>query len=455
MNNDLKNKKMLVIGLGRSGVAAARYAAERGATVTVSDTKKESELGPYLEKLSGLAVKYSLGGNDPALMRSSDIIVVSPGVPLSIAGLDEARKSGVPVIGELELAVREIKTPVIAVTGTNGKTTTTSLIGHILSECGIKNCVGGNIGTALTNLINDANGAQWVVAEVSSYQLETTPSLKPAIGVLLNVTPDHLDRHESFDEYIGLKARLFEMLGSDGFGVYNDADKIVARAVSASKAKLISFNSNNVLKSGGWFENGALLTKLPGKKAESYDLSRVSLKGAHNRENMLASVIVAELAGGSKDKIQRGLESFKGLPHRIELVGEYQGVRYYDDSKGTNVGATVAALENFDSNVILIAGGLDKGSSYEPMAPFVKDRVKLMILIGEAKNKIKAELGGLTRTVMADTMEDAVAKANDSAVSGDVVLLSPACASFDMFRDYAERGDMFARAVKKIHHGID
>jgi UDP-N-acetylmuramoylalanine--D-glutamate ligase len=370
-------------------------------------------------------------------------------VPLTIEGLEEARDGGVHVIGELELAVAEIKTPVVAVTGTNGKTTTTALIGHLLTQCGVKNCVGGNIGTALTDLIYDANKADWVVVEVSSFQLETTPSLAPKIGVLLNITPDHLDRHASFEEYIDLKIRVLGSLCKEGTGLYNARDKIVAKAIKKFRAELVPFNSVAKMDKGGWFEAGALCTKIKGKEVHRYKLDKVSLVGAHNRENMLASAMVAELCGCAKEKIQRGLESFKGLPHRIELVDEHGGIRYYDDSKGTNVGATASALENFPGPVILIAGGLDKGSSYAPLASPIKERVKRLILIGEAKEKMMDELGSLTETVVANTMEEAVCKANAVATKGDVVLLSPACASYDMFRDYAERGEVFARAVKK------
>jgi len=454
MTDDLKNKKVLVIGLGRAGVAAARYAAIRGANVTVSEKREEKDVTEFVSKLSGLPIEYSFGRNDVRLMKDAQLIVVSPGVPLSIEGLGEARNLKIPVINELELAVREIKTPMIAVTGTNGKTTTTTLIGHLLTECGIKNCVGGNIGTALTDLINDAKNVDWVVVEVSSFQLETTPSLAPKIGVLLNVTPDHLDRHASFEEYLMLKARLFGTLDAECFGIYNAADKVVADAVEKSHAQLVPFNSNGKLDDGGWFEKDSLWMKLPGKAAEQYNLGNVDLKGAHNRENMLASIMTAALCGGEKNKIQKGLETFKGLPHRIELVGEYRNVQYYDDSKGTNVGATVAALENFSAPVILIAGGLDKGASYEPMAPFIRDRVKRLILIGEAKDKMRSELGDLTETVSAETMEDAVLKASEAAAAGDVVLLSPACASYDMFRDYAHRGEVFAQAVRKLKDGI-
>jgi UDP-N-acetylmuramoylalanine--D-glutamate ligase len=442
---------VLIIGLGRSGVAAAKFAAMRGAHVTVSEEQEAPAVEKSVRELHGLPIQYSFGGNDPQLMMQADIIVISPGVPLTIDGLETARHRGVHIIGELELAVREIQTPIIAVTGTNGKTTTTTLIGHLLTTCGLKSCVGGNIGTALTNLIDDAKGADWVVVEVSSYQLETTPSLAPHIGVLLNVTPDHLDRHTSFEEYARLKAQLFNMLGTDGFGIYNVADTVVAANIKKSPAYLIPFDATGRTREGGWYENGDLVIHLPKQSRERYRLDKVRLKGTHNLENLLAAVMTTSLCGGDHDRIQKGLETFEGLPHRIQLVGEYGGIKYYDDSKGTNVGATAAALENFHEPVVLIAGGLDKGGSYAPLAKPIRKHVKQLILIGQAKQKMKKELGTLTKVLLAESMEEAVQLASKAAVRGGVVLLSPACASFDMFRDYTERGEVFARAVKNIH----
>lgn len=446
----LKNKKVVVIGLGRSGIAAARFAALRGASVTVSEKRNYSELKDAVSRLDNLQIEYSFGHNDPKLTIEADMIIVSPGVPPDVPGFDDARKKGIPIIGELELAVREIERPIIAITGTNGKTTTTSLIGHLLSSCGFKTCVGGNIGNALTGLIDEANKSEWVVVEVSSYQIETTPSLSPKMAILLNVTPDHLDRHQSFEEYLNIKAQLFSNLSSESYGIYNSADKSVEEAVRKSNGRLIPFDASAKKDSGGWFGNGALWTKLDSKRAEKWSLENVNLEGAHNRENILASIIVATLCGCEKYGVQKALQTFRGLSHRIEFVCEYNGVRYYNDSKGTNVGATLAALKSFDAPIILIAGGQDKGTGYESLIPEIKNRVRKMILMGEARQKMKKELGSLTKTVLAENMEEAVKLASESAVAGDVVLLSPACSSFDMFKDYAERGEVFVRAVKKI-----
>ncbi len=446
----LKDKKVVVVGLGRSGVAAAKYASLRGAHVFVSEKRNFSELKDVVSQLQNLRIEYSFGQNDPQLLLNADLIVASPGVPLDICGFNDVRKKGIPIVSELELAVREIEKPIIAVTGTNGKTTTTRLIDHLLSSCGLKTCVGGNIGTALLDLINEANRADWVIAEVSSYQIETTPSLSPKIAVLLNITPDHLDRHISFKKYANIKARLFELLDKESYGIYNVADETVKRSVKKSAAYLIPFDATSKRDTGGWFEKGALWTKIFTEKASKWSLEGVMLKGAHNRENILASIITAVLCGCEKEKIQIALKSFRGLSHRIEFVCEYNGVRYYNDSKGTNVGATLAALEYFDEPVILIAGGQDKQTGYEVLIPAVKSKVKLLILLGESKLKMEKDLGKYTKTVLVDTMEEAVDIASQCANAGDVVLLSPACASFDMFKDYAERGDVFVRAVKKI-----
>lgn len=449
MKYKLKNKKVLVVGLGRSGIAAAKFAANCGARVCVSEKRSRDEVKEAIKALEGFSVEYSCGQNDPVMMVGADLIIASPGVPLNLKGLEEARKKNIPIIGELELALSQIEVPLIAVTGTNGKTTTTSLIGHILSMCGVKTCVGGNIGTALLGLIEEAKGAKWVVAEVSSFQLETTPSLAPHIGVLLNITPDHLDRHANFEEYADIKAGLLTSLGISDFGVYNSADQVINERVKNVSARLIPFNVLETTEVGGYWDDGHIIVKLPCLKYERFSVSNVSLKGAHNRENILAAVIVAVLCGGNKEKIQEAIQTFKGLPHRLQLVGEYKNVLYYNDSKGTNIGATAAALGNFEHNVILIAGGQDKGLSYEQLAPFIPGRVKKLILIGESKEKMQKELNGLTDTVLENSLEEAVKTASDLATDGDVVLFSPACASFDMFRDYNHRGEVFVNAVKE------
>ncbi len=448
--HSLKNKKVVVVGLGRSGVAAAGFAARRGAEVTVTDVKSEQDLGEQLRALSAFTLRKRLGGHDASAFEGSDLVVVSPGVALGSPGIAEARRQGIPVVGEMELALGEIAKPIIAVTGTNGKTTTTQLIGHLLGACGIAHCVGGNVGTPLTSLVARASEVDWVVVEVSSFQLETTPSLKPAIAVWLNATPDHLDRHRSFEAYVETKARLFAPLTAESWGIYNAADEVVRNTVIHSKATLIPFDAAHARADGGWYEDGDLWTDIGSRGRYRFGLQKVSLEGRHNRENMLAAILTLLIAGGNVESLQEGLESFRGLSHRMEFVREVGGVRFYDDSKGTNVGATVRALDSFAEPVVLIAGGQDKGADFSQLVPFIKRAVKRMILIGESADAIHGATGDVVPTQLAATMEEAVRLAWDAAEPGDVVLLSPACASFDMFKDYAERGDVFQQAVKTV-----
>jgi len=448
--NDLKNKNVLIVGLGKSGIAAAKFAAERGAKVTVTDIRSESELKKELKALKDVKMHTHFGNQGDELFEKTDFVVASPGVPTDTPGIVKAISRGVPVVNEMELAVREISTPIIAVTGTNGKTTTTELTGHLLKSCGIKHCVAGNIGTPLVSIVDEANKADWLVLEVSSFQLETMESLKPAVAVWLNATPDHLDRHESFESYVDLKAKLFAPLNNESWGIYNAADEIVEAAVSTSKATLVPFDATGERKDGGWYESGDLWADVGARGRFRFDLRHVILEGRHNRENMLGAILAVLIAGGAHDAIQSGLESFRGLPHRLEFVSEVNGVRFYDDSKATNVGATVRALDAFAEPVVLIAGGQDKGSDFTQLRSWIKEGVKRLVLIGQAADTIQKAIGAATDTVRAQTLDEAVKTAWDSSDPGDVVLLSPACASFDMFKNYAARGDAFKDAVKAI-----
>jgi UDP-N-acetylmuramoylalanine--D-glutamate ligase len=449
----LKGKRILIVGLGRSGAAAARHCAIRGGRVTALDFKSASELGSCADELLAIGVELRPGTNDIDFASGFDIVIASPGVPLDHAILNRARELSVPIVGEMELAMREIARPVIAVTGTNGKTTTTALIGHLLETAGKRACVAGNIGNPIVAELGRANSSDCVVLEVSSFQLDTTPSLHADIAVWLNVSEDHIDRHGSFEAYVASKAKLFEQMGSDGVGVYNARDRAVADAVGAISTKLMPFDAEGSLAGSSgpaaWHEGGRLKVR-SGEEVHEYPLAETKLEGAHNRENMLAAVVAAELAGADTKMIYEGLTTFAGLPHRVEFVVERAGVSFFDDSKGTNVGATVKALDGFDKPVVLIAGGLSKGADLTPLVPKVRKKVKSAVLIGESAGEMEELFRGATATVRAGSMEDAVRAAVESAVPGDVVLLSPACASQDMFRDYAERGDAFKQAVNKL-----
>jgi UDP-N-acetylmuramoylalanine--D-glutamate ligase len=431
---ELKNKKVLIVGFGRSGQAAARFCLQNGAKVTVTDTRKASEFD-----LKGWKdVQTAFGSHPEALFANSDIIVPSPGVPTTLPAIKGAKEKGIPVVGEMELV--DIAAKVIGITGTNGKSTVTTLIGEMLKEQGIKVSVGGNLGTPLLDMVDEMKGAKYVVLELSSYQLEITPSLHPHIAVLLNITPDHLDRYPSYDAYISAKSLITRNLTGSDCLVFNQEDEHSAKISRSANCKKIGFSVNAARDSSFTLrlEDGTV------------DFKKARLVGIHNVENMLAASLAARAAGCSASTIQRVIERFKGLAHRNQFVREVNGVRYFDDSKGTNVGAVVKSLEGFDSKVVLIAGGLDKGGGYEPLRPLVKDKVKALILIGTAKKIIAEALGDLAEVVMAEDMAAAVREAAARAVPGDVVLLSPACASFDMFKDYAERGNIFAKEVEKL-----
>lgn len=450
----IKDRKFLVVGLGKSGVAATRFLLSKGAHVTAADIKNFDDLSGDAKSLVDLDVAILSGPHNPSIVSDFEAVVVSPGVPPGNPLLEAARAKGIEIVGEMELSVREIKKPIIAVTGTNGKTTTTALIGHLLRSSGFDVCVAGNIGTPLLSVIESAHNADFVVVEVSSFQIETTKSLKPFIAIVLNITPDHLDWHASYEEYVECKARLVTQ--GENFGVYNAADSDVSGLVMSSHATLIPFDATGRVLNGrggkksAWFEGGDLCVRVARERASRYPLADVRLEGIHNRENMLAALAACELAGAEPHLLSEGLKSFKGLPHRLELVGEFRGVRYYDDSKGTNVGATARAIENFAEPIVLIAGGLAKGVDFADLALKMRGRVKEAVLIGEAKEAIESAIKGEIKTTRASDMADAVRKAASLALPGEVVLLSPACASFDMFRDYAHRGEEFVRAVTTL-----
>lgn len=455
---ELKDRSVLVLGLGRSGVAAARFLASEGSRVTVCDSKAADDLAASLDALDGIDVELALGSLDALEAADKDLVVVSPGVPLSLPGLVKARERGVPIVGEMELAASRIQKPIIAVTGTNGKTTTASLIGHMLRSAGMRCPVAGNIGAPAISMIVEANEADRVVLEVSSFQLEAAPSLAADIAVWLNATDDHLDRHGTFENYVASKSKLFEQMASSGFGIYNAACDAVSDSVAVSVCNLAPFDATGkVLSSPGgaranraWYEDGVMWVQVDGVTPHRFPIDGLKLAGAHNIENMLAALLAVRLSGVEWESMEDGLRSFEGLPHRVELVCEVDGVRYYDDSKGTNVGATVKAMEGFSEQLILIAGGQAKGADFAGLARAAEGRLKHAVLIGESAPAIQTILEGIARTSRAQSMEEAVRMASREASPGDVVLLSPACASFDMFKDYADRGESFARAAKGL-----
>ena len=447
---DLANKRVLVVGLGKSGVASALFLNERGASVTVSDTKSPDQLKEEIPLLLDHGIAVETGGHGERTFRGQDLIVVSPGVPYDAPPLVQARLQGEPVIGEVELAAENLTGSIIAITGSNGKTTTTTLVGEILAAAEVKTLVGGNIGTPAISLVERATPETVTVLEVSSFQLETIKTFRPKVAVVLNITPDHLDRHRTFDAYVNAKARIFENQQGSDFAVLNEDDETCLKLADVVKAPLFWFSRKKEVGQGAFVSDGRLLFRDAHGEAEIMLVSEIPLKGAHNVENVLAAVCTAALMGCRPDQIRKAVANFKAVEHRIEYVATINGVEYYNDSKATNVDATIKALESFPKNIHLILGGKDKGSPYTVLRDLLRERVKRVYTIGAAAAKIEAEIQGSTEVVHAETLENAIKRAHAVAQPGDVVLLAPACASFDQFKGYEHRGRLFKEVVRGL-----
>ena len=449
---DFENKKVLVVGLARTGLAVARFLKDRGAHVTVTDLKKEDELGSYAHEALTMGISLKLGSHKIESFTDSDLIVVSPGVPHRITPLEAARRAGIRVIGEVELAYRFIKDKeeIVAITGTNGKTTTTSLVGEMLKASGRKVFVGGNIGAPLIDYLNSGKHADVIVAEISSFQLDTIERFSPKIGVLLNITEDHLERYDDFNHYVRSKARLFKNQQSTDVAILNGMDPVLREIEGLVAGQRLYFNIGSETRHGAVIRGKEMICSLPGKPQVILSLGKFGLKGKHNLENAAAASLAALVAGADRTGIQTALDTYEGLNHRVKYVRNVNSIEYYNDSKATNVDAVKRSLESFDSPVILIMGGRDKGGSYSFLKELIEKRVKKLIAIGEAREKILNALGGLTHAEGTRTIADAVLLAHQSAAHGDVVLLSPGCSSFDMFTDYAERGKAFVKAVEEL-----
>jgi UDP-N-acetylmuramoylalanine--D-glutamate ligase len=447
---DVKGKNVTVVGLARSGVAAANALVSMGARVTVTDRRPEAELGPQCALLAPDIAK-SLGSHPDDIFTGADLVVISPGVPLGIPPIVKAAQAGVELMGELELAYRLSDSPFIAITGTNGKSTTTTLVGEMLKADGLDVLVGGNLGNALTEKPEALTGRDWVVAEVSSFQLEAIDEFNPKIAAILNVTDDHMDRYSSLEDYAVAKAQIFANQSHSDILVLNADDPIVMDLAESSISRKIPFSRTRHLREGVYVHEGIVIDATEsGKRIHVINTDEIGIKGAHNLENALAATAICLAAGVHERSIARVLAEFKGLEHRLEPVRELDGVSYINDSKGTNVGAVMKSIESFESPVILIAGGLDKHSDFAPLVPLVKERVKTLVLIGKAADEMERVLGGAARVLRAANMEDAVALSKAEASPGDVVLLSPACASFDMFADFEDRGRKFKEAVMAL-----
>jgi UDP-N-acetylmuramoylalanine--D-glutamate ligase len=446
---DVKGKRVLVVGLGKSGIASALFLADRGARVAVSDTKSEEELPREIPLLLDRGIVVEAGYHGERTFKEQELIVISPGVPADVPQLLQARQAGIPVIGEVELAARYLKGKIVAITGSNGKTTTTTLAGEIIAAGGRETLVGGNIGTPAISFVESSTDETWIVLEVSSFQLETIETFHPKIAVVLNVTPDHLDRHGTFDNYAAAKTRIFENQTRDDFAVLNADDATCIAMADKTKAAVYWFSRQREAEHGAFVRGDSIIWRDLGKEQTVMHIAEISLKGAHNVENVLAAVCSGMLAGVDPAEIRHAVANFKAVEHRLEYVAIIRGVQYYNDSKATNVDATIKALESFPSGVHLILGGKDKGSDYSVLNPLLEKRVKRVYTIGSAANKIESQLRG-TQVVSAGTIDNALRRASESATPGDIVLLAPACASFDQFVSYEHRGRVFKDLVKQM-----
>lgn len=442
---DLNGKRILVVGLGKTGVATVKFLTEKGAVVFASDEKPASELVDAMSALGDLNVNMQLGEHRLDIMSQTDMVVPSPGVPPFNVMLLEAAKRGIPILSEIELAWRFLKRPMIAITGTNGKTTTTALLGEMLKKAGKEVFVGGNIGNPLIGYVNGKQEDDYVVVEVSSFQLQWVELFKPLISILLNTTHDHLDYHGTFKEYYSIKERIFKNQNGDDLAILNADDSLSSSLSKKIKAEITCFSSSKKL-TGGIFLNDKVLRF----GDEIYPLEMIKLPGVHNIENIMAALVAARRCGCHPSSIISAVDEFKGIPHRIEYVGQKNETEFYDDSKATNVGAVVRALETFTGPVILLLGGRNKGGDFSVLSGPIKEKVKQLVLFGEAGEEINSIIGGIVPTRRVLSLADAVRFACDCSFFGDVVLLSPGCASFDEFANYKERGRYFKKLVRAL-----
>jgi UDP-N-acetylmuramoylalanine--D-glutamate ligase len=445
--------RVTIVGLGKSGMALVPWLKRRGARVSVSDSRPAYEFAGWLESERGSIERAEFGGNSADLLSQSDLVVVSPGVSPSSPALAEAARKGIPVVGDIEVALAGCPARIAAVTGTNGKTTTTALLGHLLKTAGRKVEIAGNIGTPVASVVDGLTPDHFLVLEVSSFQLDTAPSFHPAVALLLNITPDHLDRYPAMPDYVASKARIFSNQGPADLAILNRNDAKCAAMAPNIRARVRWFDSHGSLADGAGTRDGWVVLCGGGAAERILPAADISIRGGHNLENALAAAMAASSLGVPVAAIAEGLRTFPGVPHRLEPVGRIGDVEFVNDSKGTNTDATEKALLSFSEPVVLIAGGRDKGQDFAPMAGLVKERVKAAILIGEATEKMEKAWSGLVPTRRASSMGEAVRLGLELASPRGVVLLSPACASFDMFKNYEHRGDMFREAVGALSGG--
>ncbi len=455
---NIHTSRFLVVGLGTSGYWAARWLAQEGAEVIVTDIKDRSQLNlEFLKKLEALGVMLETGGHRKERLLSVDAIVVSPGAPLNTPFIRAAIQNQIPVVGEMELAARYVDAPMIAVTGTNGKTTVTSFIGEMLENGGHDVFVGGNIGTPLSAYLARRKKADYLAVEVSSFQLDTTEDFCPEISVILNISPDHLDRYENYEAYIQSKLRIFENQGQGQTVILNADDPVLSTLIPPEGTTLFRYGLEEDMGVDAHIEKEKEFSAITGKNR--FNLNAFSLSGSHNLENLLAVVLVGRALNLSPEAVQKTIDEFKGLPDRLERIGTHyppallKGIQFYNDSKATNVDAAIRAVKSFDKPLILIAGGRHKGSDYQPLVQACRGTVKGAVFMGEAGNLLAEAFTDEIPYSLAENMRDAVSRAFRLAESGDVVLLAPACSSFDMFENYNHRGRAFKAAVEEVLSG--
>ncbi|MFI5264307.1 MAG: UDP-N-acetylmuramoyl-L-alanine--D-glutamate ligase [Candidatus Kapaibacterium sp.] len=446
-----RGKRFTVLGAGKSGLASVRLLLKHRGKVFVSDSQKESKASEAKKELDELGVSYEFGKNSHAVLEA-DTIVISPGVPVTIPILDLARSKGVPIIGEIELASQFAEAPIVAITGTNGKTTATTLTGEIFKDAGWKTVIAGNIGTAFADVVENAVGEKAVdVLEVSSFQLDTIKDFRPKVSALLNITPDHLDRYKNYEAYIQSKFRIAENQKGHDIFIYNHDDEVVRNFAETVNVRSFGFSIKETLKQGAFLAENMMIVRLPREREEVISREKIGIPGPHNLMNAMAAVLIARSMGIEYESIRKTLTKFKGVEHRIEFVRELSGVKYYNDSKATNVDSVKYALQSFREPIILIAGGKDKGNDYGAIMDLVKEHVKAIVTIGDGAKNIEKAFKSIVPLHPAEySMENAVGIAKSLADKGDVVLLSPACASFDMFDNYEHRGRVFKEIVNRL-----
>lgn len=449
---DFKDKKVLVSGVAKSGVSAAYLLKKLGANVTIQDAKTEDKLGNVVTELKNNGIALYLGSNPDDIIENMDILVMSPGVPTDLPFVNKAREKNIPVIGEIELAYMFCKSPIIGITGTNGKTTTTTLVGDICKAYYNNTFVVGNIGNPFADITLDTTNNGAVVAELSSFQLETINEFKPKVSAVLNITPDHLNRHHTIENYIAAKERVFENQTADDYCILNYNDEITKAMANKTKAKVVFFSLNNKLNEGIYSDENSIYIKALGYDQKVIDINELKILGGHNVENAMAAIGCSIALGVPMDIVVKVLKEFTAVEHRIEYVTTVNDIEFYNDSKGTNPDASIKAVEAMKRPICIIAGGYDKGSDFTEWIDTFKGRVKFVAVIGAVKDKIVDTLNkaDFTNYKTADTFEEAIDLCYENADKGDCVLLSPACASWDMFKSYEQRGEIFKDYVRKL-----